>query len=86
LIHAEGKEKTDWLTDRLPAFNMAPKDVSGAGDSFLTCTAMSMAAGADIWKSSYLGSLAAACQVGRIGNIPLSPFDLKMEINGEAGI
>jgi len=86
LIHAEGTEEIEWLTDRLPAFNTAPKDVSGAGDSFLTCTAMSMAAGADIWKSSYLGSLAAACQVGRIGNIPLSPLDLKMEINGEAGI
>ncbi|MDI9569364.1 MAG: PfkB family carbohydrate kinase [Pseudomonadota bacterium] len=86
LIHAEGTGEIEWLTDRLPAFNTAPKDVSGAGDSFLTCTAMSMAAGADIWKSSYLGSLAAACQVGRIGNIPLSPLDLKMEINGEGGI
>jgi len=85
LIHAEGTEQIEWLTDRLPAFNTAPKDVSGAGDSFLTCTAMSMAVGADIWKSSYLGSLAAACQVGRIGNIPLSPRDLKMEINGVTG-
>ncbi|MDD4601663.1 MAG: PfkB family carbohydrate kinase [Negativicutes bacterium] len=82
LIHAEGKQKSDWLTDRLPAFNIAPKDVSGAGDSCLTCTSMAMAVGANIWKSSYLGSLAAACQIGRIGNIPLSPKDLKMEING----
>jgi hypothetical protein len=41
-----------------------------------------MAVGADIWKSSYLGSLAAACQVGRIGNIPLAPKDIKAEING----
>jgi rfaE bifunctional protein kinase chain/domain len=81
LIHAETEKETDWLTDRLPAFNTAPKDVSGAGDSYLTCTAMSMAVGADIWKSAYLGSLAAACQVGRIGNIPLTPKDLKMEIN-----
>jgi rfaE bifunctional protein kinase chain/domain len=82
LIHAETEKESDWLTDRLPAFNMAPKDVSGAGDSYLTCTSMSMAIGADIWKSAYLGSLAAACQVGRIGNIPLNPKDLKMEING----
>jgi len=82
LIHAEGEQKSDWLTDQLPAFNTAPKDVSGAGDSYLTCTSLSMAVGADIWKSSYLGSLAAACQVGRIGNIPLAPKDLKMEING----
>ena len=82
LIHAETEKDSDWLTDRLPAFNTAPKDVSGAGDSCLTCASMSMAVGADIWKSLYLGSLAAACQVGRIGNIPLTPRDLKMEING----
>jgi rfaE bifunctional protein kinase chain/domain len=82
LIHAATEKATDWLTDKLPAFNTAPKDVSGAGDSFLTCTSMAMAVGADIWKSSYLGSLAAACQVGRIGNIPLAPRDIKAEING----
>lgn len=82
LIHAETEKESDWLTDRLPAFNTAPKDVSGAGDSFLACTAMAMAVGANIWKSAYLGSLAAACQVGRIGNIPLTPHDLKAEING----
>jgi len=82
LIHAETEKESDWLTDRLPAFNTAPKDVSGAGDSFLTCTSMAMAVGADIWKSSYLGSIAAACQVGRIGNIPLAPEDIKAEING----
>ena len=82
LIHAGTKKKNEWLTDRLPAFNIAPKDVAGAGDSFLTCTSMAMAVGADIWKSSYLGSLAAACQVGRIGNIPLTPKDIKYEING----
>ena len=82
LIQAETKKENDWLTDKLPAFNTAPKDVSGAGDSYLTCTSMSMAVGADIWKSAYLGSLAAACQVGRIANIPLTTKDLKMEING----
>ncbi|MGD9973856.1 MAG: PfkB family carbohydrate kinase [Desulfatirhabdiaceae bacterium] len=82
LIHADTKNSSNWLTDKLPAFNNAPKDVSGAGDSFLTCTAMSVSVGADIWQSAYLGSLAAACQVGRIGNIPLTPHDLKREING----
>ena len=80
LMHAETKERNDWLTDRLPAMNTAPKDVAGAGDSFLICAAMSLVAGADIWQSAYLGSLAAACQVGRIGNIPLSLDELKKEI------
>lgn len=81
LIHAETDERNTWLTDRLPAFNTAPKDVSGAGDSFMTCAAMAMAVGANIWQSSYLGSLAAACQIGRLGNIPLTPDELISEIN-----
>lgn len=79
LIHAETNDER-WLTDRLPAFNTSPKDVAGAGDSFLTCASMSLAAGADIWQSSYLGSLAAACQIGRLGNIPLTLEELKAEI------
>ena len=79
LVHADGSKKGLWVTDRLPAFNTAPKDVSGAGDSFLACSAMCMAAGADIWKSAYLGSMAAACQVGRLGNIPLTPKDINPE-------
>ncbi len=60
--------------------NTAPKDVAGAGDSLLTCTAMALAVGANIWQSLYLGSLAAACQVGRLGNIPLTPEELRAEI------
>lgn len=68
------------MTDRLPALNSAPKDVSGAGDSMLITTAMSMAARADIWQSAYLGSLAAACQVGRMGNVPLRASELEEEL------
>lgn len=68
------------MTDRLPAMNTAPKDVSGAGDSMLITTAMSMAARANIWQSAYLGSLAAACQVGRVGNVPLRSDELVEEL------
>lgn len=80
LIHVETNDKNTWLTDRLPAMNTAPRDVAGAGDSFLTCSSMALAVGADIWQSSYLGSLAAACQVGRLGNIPLTTEELMAEI------
>ncbi|MEO8040732.1 MAG: PfkB family carbohydrate kinase, partial [Betaproteobacteria bacterium] len=81
LIHAPQREKGDLLTDRLPAFNSAPKDVSGAGDSLLACASMALATGADIWKSAYLGSLASAVQVSRVGNIPLSSSELLTELN-----
>ena len=71
----------EYMTDQLPAFNKAPKDPAGAGDSLLMCSALSLAAGADIWKSAYLGSVAAACQVGRVGNSPLSAEELITELN-----
>jgi rfaE bifunctional protein kinase chain/domain len=69
-----------WPTDRLPALNMAPKDVAGAGDSFLITASMTLVRGGDIWMAAYLGSLAAACQVGRVGNTPLTREELIAEI------
>lgn len=80
LAHAASVSGDEWFTDRLPAFNTAPKDAAGAGDSLLTCCAMAMAVGANIWQSMYLGSIAAACQVSRVGNIPLSPRDIAVEL------
>jgi rfaE bifunctional protein kinase chain/domain len=80
LIQSALNEANRWPTDRLHALNSAPKDVAGAGDSFMTCAAMALAVGADIWQASYLGSLAAACQVGRVGNIPITHQELVAEI------
>jgi rfaE bifunctional protein kinase chain/domain len=68
-------------TDRLPAFNLSPRDVAGAGDSFFTSSAMALRVGADIWQSSYLGALAAALQVSRVGNGPLTVEELVAEID-----
>jgi len=79
LIHAP-QDNPNIVTDRLPAFNTAPKDVSGAGDSLLTCSAMALAVGSDIWRGAYLGAVAAACQVGRVGNSPLSANALIEEL------
>jgi rfaE bifunctional protein kinase chain/domain len=81
LAHCGTAGSDGWVTDRLPALNQAPKDPAGAGDSFLTCASMALVAGVDLWQSTYLGSLAAACQVGRVGNIPLSPRDIEAEID-----
>jgi len=78
LVHARTSQ--DWMTDQLPSFNHAPKDTAGAGDSFLTCAAMGLCSGLDIWSSVYLGSIAAACQVARVGNTPLTQDDLIAEI------
>ena len=81
LIYAKATQADQWHTDRLDALNSAPKDPAGAGDCLLVCAAMSMALGRTIWESLYLGSLAAACQVGRIGNTPLSADELRVEMS-----
>ncbi|MFB9887600.1 PfkB family carbohydrate kinase [Balneatrix alpica] len=62
----------EWDTDELPALNTNPVDPAGAGDAMLTSASMALVAGADIWQAALIGSLASACQVGRVGNIPLS--------------
>jgi len=80
LIHSEGTQDSTWLTDKLPAFNSAPKDVAGSGDSFLTTAALAYATGHDIWQCAYMGSLAAFCQVSRVGNVPLRADEIIREI------
>ena len=70
-----------YRSDRLPTFNPSPKDVSGAGDSLFAASSMAMRAGTDVWEASYLGSLAAALQVSRVGNLPLTTADLMTEID-----
>ncbi len=74
-------EDGELRTDRLPAFNSSPKDVSGAGDSFFMSSSMALRAGAGIWRSCYLGALAAALLVSRLGNTPLTVADLVAEID-----
>jgi len=81
LIHAGNGKAKEWLTDRVDALNSAPKDVAGAGDSLLITSAMTMASGGNIWEAGCLGSLAAAVQVGRVGNTPIQSDELLRELN-----
>jgi rfaE bifunctional protein kinase chain/domain len=80
LVQVPDPDPRLFATDQLPAFNSAPKDTAGAGDSVLACTSMALAVGADIWQSAYLGSVAAALQVSRVGNTPLTAHDLLKEL------
>ena len=72
--------KDELMTDNIAALGDIVKDVSGAGDSMLTCTAMALASGVNIWQSGYLGSLAAAIQISRMGNIPISKDEILKEL------
>lgn len=80
LIHAGDGKSPGWLTDRIVALNSSPKDVAGAGDSLLIVSAMVLASGGSIWEAAVLGSLAAAVQVGRLGNTPLRSVELLGEL------
>lgn len=82
LIRARAKNKFSYelVTDQLPAFNVAPKDTAGAGDSLLITASLLMAAKWNPWICAYLGSLAAAIQVSRVGNTPLTAEDLLVEL------
>jgi len=81
LIHASSKDRqSEWMTDRVDALNSNAKDVAGAGDSLLITGAMALALGANIWEAALLGSLAAAVQVGRVGNTPLQAHELLEEV------
>ncbi|MFA6196745.1 MAG: PfkB family carbohydrate kinase [Sulfurimonas sp.] len=72
--------KNELLTDNVNALGSVVKDVSGAGDSLLTCGAMALCVGADIWQSAYLGSLASAIQISRVGNVPIKKAELLKEL------
>jgi rfaE bifunctional protein kinase chain/domain len=79
LIHntiSEGK----WENDRIKALAANLVDPAGAGDCLFTATALAIASGANIWEASFIGSVAAACQVGNVGNQPIDAKRFKRAI------
>ena len=80
IIHAPNNIE-GWVTDRIEALNSSPKDVAGAGDSLLTAVSMALASGATVWEVGCLGAIAAALQVGRVGNTPLNISEFFEQFN-----
>lgn len=81
LIHSPHSSKNQLTSDQLPALNKVPKDVAGGGDAMLVSSALALAAGATIWESAYIGSVAAACHVARTGNLPLALDQILRELS-----
>ena len=82
LVCPEASDRQPWPPDRIEALNSAPKDVAGAGDSMLVAGSLALASGANIWEAACLGSIAAAIQVGRVGNTPVSSVEMMNFIDG----
>jgi rfaE bifunctional protein kinase chain/domain len=78
LLAIEALSSSDELKqDQLEALNPQPSDVSGAGDSLLVMSAISSSLGASAFEASFLGSICAAIQTSRVGNVPISLSDVK---------
>ena len=68
-------------SDHIPALNEEPIDVAGAGDSLLASATLALASGADIYTSGLLGNIAAAIQISRVGNLPVTSEDILEYVN-----
>ena len=71
----------NFRADILPALNPNPKDVAGAGDSFLVLATLALAGGATINEAAYLASLGANIQVSRMGNIPITATEILTDLH-----
>lgn len=60
-------------TEYLPALCTHARDPLGAGDALLAAASLTLASGAPLSEAALIGSLAAACEVQQIGNIPVTP-------------
>lgn len=69
--------KEPWANDKIPALAMNVEDPAGAGDCMLAATSLALASGGNLWTAALIGSVAAACQVSRVGNSPLQHRELK---------
>ena len=76
------KSESGLITDKLAAINPNPVDVAGAGDSMFVTAALTLASGGSIWEAAAVGSVAAAIQVSRLGNLPLNVDELTSVVAG----
>ena len=72
--------RNKFSTDKIPSLALDVKDVAGAGDAMLISSALSMVSGGSIWISSYLGSIASALEIKKVGNVPLRIKELAKEV------
>jgi rfaE bifunctional protein kinase chain/domain len=70
-----------WENDRIKALAANSVDPAGAGDCLFASTALAIACGANIWEASFIGSVAAACQVSNVGNQPIDLHRFKQALS-----
>lgn len=66
--------------EHVPALSAHAIDPLGCGDALLTAATLALASGASLLGAAMLGSLAAACEGSRVGNVPVSAADLRQAV------
>lgn len=64
-------------SEYLPTLADRVVDPLGCGDSLLAATTMALTGGGNLMQAAYLGSVAAAWQIGRLGNQPFDAANLR---------
>jgi rfaE bifunctional protein kinase chain/domain len=67
-------------TEYLASFAGEVHDPMGAGDALLAACSLALAAGANIFEASILGNVAAAVEVLRVGNVPVTRLQLESKL------
>ena len=82
-LRAPGSE-SEWTTrlasEHIPALAPAAVDALGCGDSLLAAATLALSSGASLPAAAYLGAVAAAVQVQRLGNTPVGASDLRAQL------
>ena len=78
---SQDRRSTDWAgrlkSDHWPSFATHTVDRLGCGDALLAGATLSLAAGASLLESSFVGNAAAAIEISMLGNQPVDADRLR---------
>ena len=66
--------------EHVPALASTPLDTLGCGDAFLSAATLCLLSGANLLAATFVGAAAAAVEVQRLGNIPITAAELRQTI------
>ncbi len=79
---------SDWnarlISEHLPSFANLRVDRLGAGDALLAAASLALGGGRSLTHAAYIGNAAAALEIERLGNIPVSRDDLRRWIDSRS--
>jgi rfaE bifunctional protein kinase chain/domain/rfaE bifunctional protein nucleotidyltransferase chain/domain len=80
-MEAPASETPEWTTrlrsEHVPALCPVALDPLGCGDALLSTALLTLTCGGSMVQAAFLGACAAAVQVQRLGNVPVTPAELR---------